>query len=109
MNCSKYPFVANKIDEMIFREIKDDPNAKTIKFEDIFDREKGYQGINDIIHFFDIDNLSKSSNLNIDDIFSKKINISPLYSFPKWKFWNKNYTRQFNEIAGDKMKRYKYF
>jgi len=99
----------NKIDDMIFREIKDDPNAKTIKFENIFDKEKGYQGINDIIHFFDLDNLSKSSNLNIDHIFSKKINLSPLYSFPTWKFWNKNYTKQFNEIAGDKMKRYEYF
>ena len=99
----------NKIDETIYQEIKDDRNAKTIKFEDIFNKETRYQGINDLISFFDLNDIPKSSNLNIDDFFSIKINKSPLYSFPNWKFWNENYTRQFNEIAGDKMRHYEYF
>jgi len=105
----KNAWLWNKINENIYQDIKDDSNAKTIKFEDIFNKEKRYQGIHDILHFFDLDDILKSSNLNINDFFSKKINISPLYSFPNWNNWNENYTRQFNEIAGDKMRSYGYF
>ncbi|MHA1724315.1 MAG: hypothetical protein ACTSXH_05675 [Promethearchaeota archaeon] len=105
----KNTWLWNKIDDSIYQEIKDDPNAKTVKFEDIFNKEKKYQGINEIINFFELKDLSKSSNLNIDEFFSKKINISPLYSFPNWKLWDDTYTSQFNEIAGEKMKNYEYF
>jgi hypothetical protein len=98
----------NRYTEEIYYEIRENANIITVKFEDIFDRENQYRGLKKITNFFELDDFWEDSDLNLDVIFSKKINISKTYNFPHWKNWKKAWLIKFEEIAGNSMNLYEY-
>ncbi len=97
-----------KINDLIYTTIKDDDKALTIRFEDLFNKEKNYDLIKKILEFFNIDSIKEFDNSELNLVFSKKINITQNFTIPRWKDWKEDWVVKFNEIAGDQMKFYGY-
>lgn len=102
----KISWMWNKFNILVYEQIQNNPNAIVIRFEDIFDKENGYKGFYQIIKFLNLENFLNNANINLDEVFSEKINISRTYAFPHWNDWNLKMLNQFNEIAGNTMKLY---
>jgi hypothetical protein len=97
-----------KKDGFIHAAVKDDPRAMTVKFEDIFNKENGYQGLWEMVEFMGIgsdrDAFKKQCVLSMD----KKLNVNKKEEFGHWQEWPQEQKKQFQTIAGEYMKTYGY-
>ena len=95
-------------DSFIHQTVKDDKRAITVKFEDIFNKESGYQRLWEMVDFMDIgidkQIFQKQCVLSMD----KKLNVSKKEEFPRWQDWSFEQRKQFLDIAGEYMKVYQY-
>lgn len=97
-----------KKDKLIYDSIKDDKNAITVKFEDIFDGDSEYKGLWEIIDFLD---LKKRLSVPKEEILKKmtrKSNATKEDLLGKWETWTPEHKEQFISIAGEHMKLYGY-
>jgi hypothetical protein len=94
--------------ETIYKSIKNNSNAITVKFEDIFHAEKNYNGLQEIINFISNDYPVK---LNLNDITSplkEKVNKTPDFLLPKYENWSEGQKDGFKRIAGNFMSKMNY-
>jgi len=94
-----------KKDSFIYESVRGKEDSITVKFEDIFDPDKKYKGIKNIIDFINIDiNFTN----DFKDLMKQKVNDSKSYAIPYWKEWGSDLKNQFIKIAGKHMTNYGY-
>lgn len=97
-----------KKDNFIYDAIKNDSHAITIKFEDIFNKEKGHLGIYQLVDFLNIQ-LPKGKIENLcENSMGNRVNINKKEDFPRWRKWDNSLRKRFLNIASSQMKRYNY-
>ena len=94
-----------KKDGYIFQQVRYDPNAITIKFEDIF-KDKHFTGLMCIAGHLGLDRhrakILARSMVSQGRFKTKK------YTIPKWQQWNQELVDQFKAISGGHFKNYGY-
>ncbi len=95
-----------KRDSFIYKEVKHDGRAITVKFEDIFDKNKDYTGLWKIVNFMQLDISKEKFIEKCNKFMDNKINRNKTYIFPHWKEWSKKQRQQFINIAGKHMELY---
>lgn len=89
------------IDRNIFKETKNDPNAISFKFEDLF-LKKDVSKWMKMFEFAEVEEKPDPDNI-LDYIDGKKSNQSQEYLLPEWEEWPDEYKKKFIRIAGDHM------
>jgi len=87
---------------IISNDIKDIPNVITVKFDDIFNKDKNYPGIKTIFDFIGIE-LDDDQYL---DKIERRANVTQEYAIPPWQSWSEEMKKKFDEIAGIQMSNY---
>ncbi|KKK87469.1 hypothetical protein LCGC14_2752920, partial [marine sediment metagenome] len=82
----KLVWLWNKINETITMAIKNDSNAITLRFEDIFNDNNN--GLKQLLDFLALEIDWETNKTRINEIFSKKINRTIYYKIPHWKNWD---------------------
>jgi hypothetical protein len=95
--------------ENILNDISSDPNAITVRFEDIFYAENNYRGIDKIIDFISQDYSIHTSLNDIKQPLREKMNTTQAFLLPEYEKWTMEQKRSFERIAGDFMKKVGYF
>ncbi len=93
-----------KKDSFIHKDLKDDKRSIRIKFEDIFDKENGYQGLWQMVKFMDIGIGERTFQKQCRLTMEKKFNINRKEYYPNWLEWSLEQRKQFCDIAGQHMK-----
>lgn len=97
-----------KKDSFIYEFVQKDPQAITIKFEDVFNKEKKYPGIYQLINFLDIE-VSKNQIENLcKNLMVNRVNVNKKEDFSRWPKWDNSLRKKFLNIAGSQMRRYNY-
>ncbi len=87
-----------KIDKTILRSLDNNPNAIRVYFEDIFNAQDGYPGVEQMLDFL---NLEKN---DWEKLMNNKIRSSGDYELPHWAKWSTKQKDSFKDIAGDHLK-----
>jgi len=105
----KHCWAWKKMNEYALSTIKNNPNAKIIYFEDIFENKKKYENIKKLIEF--VTNFPNYGNIkyNPNKIFlEKKMNKSQKNCFPHWRDWEQDLRLKFNLHCEPLMKKLGY-
>ncbi len=105
----KFAWVWRTKNKTIMNAIKDDPNAITVRFEDLFFEENNYNGIKEIVKFISEDYYL---NIELNDIASplkNKVNSTSKFLIPEYAQWSDQQKSSFGKVAGDMMYKLGYF
>ena len=84
-------------------QIKENPYAKLVHFENIFKSEKRQQYFEEVIHFLmDMPQLEAIPSGSLQGLLNRKIHQSEV-EFPSWEKWTPEQKKQFKEICGPLM------
>ncbi len=100
----------NYMNSKAIENIKDKPNCKILRYEDVFINNTKYDNLEKIINFAtDFKGVEVELKDGYKKSLDKKIHNKPKsYSFPHWKDWNKKRAVHLNEVCGDLMKTFNY-
>jgi sulfotransferase family protein len=73
--------------QYVLDQINGNPNAITVKFEDIFDSKKSYQGLRKIIDFIKCKVSIDLSDEQLDALLQKKVNATDDFLIPAFDEW----------------------
>jgi hypothetical protein len=91
-----------KRDTIIYESVENRADSITLKYEDIFDKERGFPGVGKILEFVGLDAAFHA------DMFSNKVNFTKEYVIPHWTEWDASLRRSFLTIAGERLTFYGY-
>ncbi len=97
-----------KVNQIILDSLKNETNALTIKFEDIFDKAKGYEGMWKIIEYLRLMDRLRVSQEDLEMRMEERMNRNREYALGAWIDWSDEHKEQFAEIAGELMERFGY-
>lgn len=97
-----------KKDSVIRDALLNDERAITVRFDTIFDENKGYQGLWDIIEFLNLRERISLTESGFRQLLKTKENRTQKYLIPHWSEWTSRQKEQFREIAGEHMELYGY-
>lgn len=97
----------NMVNETIIDNTQKDNDVLRIKFEDIFNKNKEYKGLERIINFCGVAPNSFSLDKHNDSLMNKK-NASSNYLLPPWEEWDRDLKENVLKISGDLMEYFGY-
>ncbi len=104
-NLSRFEKIAwywQKKDRYICDILKEENNSLRIYFENIFDAENNYAGMEKLINFLGL------PSKKFRDYLKNKIRSSKSYELPHWTDWEDERKEKFNNIAGEHLKYHGY-
>ena len=83
----------------ILMDLKDEPNSKVFKFEDLFYHQNRYDNLDRLINFA-VDFNGKKFNYTVPSgVLEKKVHENTSTSFPSYEYWDSNLKEQFWAIC----------
>lgn len=104
----KIAWIWAKKEESIYQAIRDDDNAITLKFEDIFDGTSNYSGLRKLLAWFNLEEITSDARERIDQYMGIKVNKTASYKLCHWKEWSQSQRETFKKIAGHWLEFYGY-
>lgn len=94
--------------EIMLNNIKNDPNARIFKFEELFHSENRYEQLKELLEFITSFNTRQFKYYIPEDILEKRIHQNISYVFPPYNFWTKEQKNQYLEICQNIAKKLNY-
>ncbi len=95
-------------DRQICAALAGNERAITVKFEDIFDKQREYPGMWEIIRFLGLEDRMRVPLSSFGAMMSRRANETKQQLFPKWPEWTPERRHQFTTIAGAHNETYGY-
>jgi hypothetical protein len=91
----------------ILRQIKDDDNCISIRFEDIFSKDKNFEGTTKLCEFIGL-NLDQIGSSFVEQKMDNRVNTTKDNIFQKTESWNIDHLRYLNDQCSDMLKKFNY-
>lgn len=89
-------------DRILTEQFANQPRSKKIYFEELFDAEKDYPGLQQLTSFVDLPDRDRTGRMG------DRVRSSRPYSIPHWTEWTAERRDQFDRIAGDHLRYHGY-